>query len=41
MFVDLDLFEAYTKGFIEGAKDGLSTEEIKTLPLGAKTITLE
>ena len=41
VFVDLDLFEAYTKGFIEGAKDGLSTEEIKTLPLGAKTITLE
>ncbi len=41
VFVDLELFEAYTKGFIEGAGEGLSLEEIKTLPLGAKTITLE
>ena len=41
MFVVLELFEAYVKGFIEGCKDGLSAKEIETLPLGAKVITLE
>lgn len=41
VFLDLELFEAYTSGFIEGAKDGLSEMEIKTLPIGAKVITLE
>lgn len=41
VFVVLELFEAYAKGFIEGCKDGLSKKEIETLPLGAKVITLE
>ena len=41
VFVDLELFEAYVKGFIEGCKDGLNPKEIETLPLGAKVITLE
>ena len=41
VYVVLELFEAYVKGFIEGCKDGLSKKEIETLPLGAKVITLE
>lgn len=41
VFLVLELFEAYVKGFIEGSKDGLSKKEIETLPLGAKVITLE
>lgn len=41
VYVVLELFEAYVKGFIEGCKDGLIKKEIETLPLGAKVITLE
>lgn len=41
VFLVLELFEAYVKGFIEGCKDGLNKKEIETLPLGAKVITLE
>ncbi|MEG0824044.1 MAG: aminoglycoside phosphotransferase family protein [Erysipelotrichaceae bacterium] len=41
VYVDLDLFEAYTKGFIEGSNGGLSENEIKTLPLGAQVISYE
>ncbi len=41
VYVALELFEAYVKGFIEGCRDGLSKKEIETLPLGAKVITLE
>ena len=41
VYVALELFEAYVKGFIEGCKDGLNAKEIETLPLGAKVITLE
>lgn len=41
VYVVLELFEAYVKGFIEGCKDGLTQKEIETLPLGAKVITLE
>lgn len=41
VYLDLELYEAFLKGFIEGAKDGLSEAEIRSLPLGAKTITLE
>lgn len=41
VYVALELYEAYVKGFIEGSKDGLSKKEIETLPLGAKVITLE
>lgn len=37
----LELFEAYTKGFLEVAGDALTPLEIKTLPWGAKLMTLE
>lgn len=41
VYLVMELFEAYVKGFIEGAGTGLSKKEIETLPLGAKVITLE
>ena len=37
----LELFEAYTKGFLEVAGDSLTPLEIETLPWGAKLMTLE
>ena len=39
--LDLPLYEAFFKGFVEGAKSILTPEEIQSLPVGAKTITLE
>ena len=41
VFVDLGLFESFTKGFIEGVDNGLTPKEIELLPMGAKIITLE
>lgn len=41
VFVDLGLFEAFTKGFIQGVQNGLTAKEIEFLPMGAKVITLE
>ncbi len=38
---DLELFKNFAKGFIEGSKGILTREEILSLPLAAKTITLE
>lgn len=38
---DLELFEAYTKGFIEGCGGSLTKEEIRLMPMGAKLMTLE
>lgn len=38
--MDLDLFKAYCEGFIP-ACPGLTSEEIRSLPYGAKIITLE
>lgn len=38
---DLELFEAYTKGYIEGCEGSLTKTEIRMLPMGAKVITLE
>lgn len=38
---DLDLFDAYTKGFLEGCNNTLSDAEKDLLPTGAWTITLE
>ena len=38
---DLDLFEAYTKGFIEGCAGALTEEELNQLVNGAKMMTLE
>ncbi len=37
----MELFEAYTKGFIEGCDGKLTEKEIELLPMGAKVITYE
>ncbi len=37
----LELFEAYTKGFLEGCNGSLTELEIKLMPMGAKLMTLE
>ena len=39
--LDMELFEAYTKGFLEGCGGMLGAEEIRLLPEGAKMMTLE
>ena len=39
--LDLDLFEAYTEGFLKGCKGRLTQNEIKLLPIGAMMMTLE
>ncbi len=41
VYVDLEFFEAFTKGFLEGTDGSLTKNEIKMLPMGAKVITLE
>ena len=41
VWCDLELFEAYTKGFIEGCQGKLTTKEIEMLPMGAKVMTFE
>lgn len=41
VWCDLELFEAYTKGFLEGCKGGLTPMELEMLPVGAKMMTLE
>jgi thiamine kinase-like enzyme len=38
---DMELFEMYTKGFIEGCAGRLTEQEILLLPMGAKMMTLE
>lgn len=38
---DIDLFEIYTKGYLEGASGSLTNTEIDYLPWGAKLMTLE
>ena len=38
---DIDLYELYVKGFIEGAKGGLSDGELELLPIGAMMMTFE
>ena len=40
MEMDLHLFEVYTRGFLEAATN-LTGEELKALPMGAYTMTLE
>ncbi len=37
----MELFELYTKGFIEGCAGKLTEKEIQLLPMGAKTMTFE
>ena len=41
VYVDLEFFEAFTKGFLEGTNSSLTEKEIEMLPMGAKVITLE
>ncbi len=38
---DIELYELYVKGFIEGAKGGLTEGELEMLPIGAIMMTLE
>ena len=38
---DIELYEAYTRGFLEGARGGLTKTELEYLPWGAKLMTLE
>ena len=38
---DIELYEAYTRGFIQGARGGLTEAELKYLPWGARLMTLE
>ena len=39
--LDMDLYARYTRGFLEGAKGGLTEAELEYLPWGAKLMTLE
>ncbi len=39
--LDLELYEAYTRGFMEACGAAMTAEEIDTLPLAAKLMTLE
>ena len=38
---DMNLFDIYAKGFIEGCGGKLTEKEIELLPLGAKVMTFE
>ena len=38
---DIELYEVYTRGFLEGARGGLTAAELEYLPWGAKLMTLE
>ena len=38
---DIELYEAYTRGFIQGANGGLTENELRYLPWGARLMTLE
>ena len=41
VYVRLEMFEAFAKGFIEGLDHSLTEEEIRSLPMGAYILTLE
>ena len=41
VWCDMDLFDVYTKGFIEGCAGRLTEKEIELLPMGAKVMTFE
>ena len=41
VWCDMELFDAYAKGFIEGCGGKLTAKEIEALPLGAKVMTFE
>ena len=38
---DINLYEAYVRGFLEGARGSLTAEELAYLPWGARLMTLE
>ena len=39
--LDLDLYNAYTEGYLEAAGDSMTAKEIEMMPMGAKIMTLE
>ena len=41
MYIDLELFDAYAKAFLEGAEGSLTDAEVAYMPWGAKLMTLE
>ena len=41
VWCDMELFEVYAKGFIEGCAGKLTAKEIELLPMGAKVMTYE
>lgn len=41
VYMRLDMFESYTKGFLDGLDHSLTDEEIKAFPMGAFMLTLE
>ena len=41
VWCDMELYEIYVKGFIEGCGGKLTEKEIKLLPMGAKVMTFE
>lgn len=41
VWCDMELFRAYTKGFLEGCNGSLTDLEVQMLPMGAKLMTLE
>ena len=41
VWFDIDLFDIYAKGFIEGCNGRLTAKEIELLPMGAKVMTFE
>jgi len=41
VYVDLKLYELFTRGFLETTKDSLTKKELEMFPLGAKTMTFE
>lgn len=41
VWCDMDLFDIYTKGFIEGCAGSLTDIELDNLPMGAKMMTFE
>ena len=41
VWCDMELFDVYAKGFIEGCDGKLTAKEIESLPMGAKVMTYE
>ena len=41
VWMSLEMYEAFARGFLEACGKGLTATEIKTLPMGAKLMTLE